>query len=190
MTDTPNPTAHIAPACSHQEQRWVWRDQDRRAAEAYPMSDTIYILGFRDPEEWQARHVFTDKALADATYETLDGDGGEYWLAEYQVSDRAPTVVDTYSRSWWVDRGESSTQTTSYLVADLPGWAPEALKSGKLGGYATDVWYSDPPNGSPLFDAPNTIFTPHIGASTSENMGRIAIIVERVIEDYLARAKA
>jgi D-3-phosphoglycerate dehydrogenase len=63
----------------------------------------------------------------------------------------------------------------------------EALKSGKLGGYATDVWYSDPPNGSPLFDAPNTIFMPHIGASTSENMGRIAVIAERVIEDYLAR---
>jgi D-3-phosphoglycerate dehydrogenase len=62
-----------------------------------------------------------------------------------------------------------------------------ALKSGKLGGYATDVWYSDPPESTPLMDAPNTIFTPHIGASTKENMGRIAIIVERVIEDHLAR---
>jgi D-3-phosphoglycerate dehydrogenase len=62
-----------------------------------------------------------------------------------------------------------------------------ALRSGKLGGYATDVWYSDPPEGSPLIDAPNTIFTPHIGASTSENMERIAVIAERVIEDYLAR---
>ncbi|MHC4128689.1 MAG: NAD(P)-dependent oxidoreductase [Planctomycetota bacterium] len=63
----------------------------------------------------------------------------------------------------------------------------EALKSGKLGGYATDVWYSDPPQDSPLLAAPNTIFMPHIGASTGENMGRIAIIAERVIEDYLAR---
>lgn len=62
----------------------------------------------------------------------------------------------------------------------------EALRSGKLGGYATDVWCSDPPEGSPLLEAPNTIFMPHIGASTKENMGRIAIIVERVIEDYLA----
>jgi D-3-phosphoglycerate dehydrogenase len=62
----------------------------------------------------------------------------------------------------------------------------EALKRGKLGGYATDVWYSDPPEGSPLFEAPNTIFTPHIGSSTKENMGRIAIIAGRVIEDYLA----
>jgi D-3-phosphoglycerate dehydrogenase len=62
----------------------------------------------------------------------------------------------------------------------------DALKSGKLAGFATDVWYSDPPNGSPLFDAPNTIFTPHIGASSKENMGRIGIIIERLIKDYQA----
>lgn len=61
----------------------------------------------------------------------------------------------------------------------------EALKSGKLGGYATDVWYSDPPENSPLFDAPNTLFLPHIGASTKENMGRIGLIVERLIADYV-----
>lgn len=60
----------------------------------------------------------------------------------------------------------------------------EALKSGKLRGFATDVWYSDPPENSPLFDAPNTIFTPHIGASTKENMIRIGIIVERLIGEY------
>ncbi|MHC4992504.1 MAG: NAD(P)-dependent oxidoreductase [Planctomycetota bacterium] len=65
-----------------------------------------------------------------------------------------------------------------------------ALKSGKLGGYATDVFNSDPPEKSPLFDAPNTIFTPHIGASSVENMDRIAFIVERVIKDYLAGKEA
>ena len=36
-------------------------------------------------------------------------------------------------------------------------------------------------------DAPNTVFTPHIGASSKENMGRIAIIVERLIEGYVAK---
>jgi D-3-phosphoglycerate dehydrogenase len=65
----------------------------------------------------------------------------------------------------------------------------EALKSGKLGGYATDVWYSDPPGESALFDGPNTVFMPHVGASTPENMGRIAVIIEREIEKYLAGKK-
>ncbi|MCP3982087.1 MAG: hydroxyacid dehydrogenase [bacterium] len=62
----------------------------------------------------------------------------------------------------------------------------EALNSGKLAGYATDVWNSDPPEPSPLFEAPNTVFTPHIGASTQENMSRIGTIIERLLEDYQA----
>jgi D-3-phosphoglycerate dehydrogenase len=63
----------------------------------------------------------------------------------------------------------------------------DALRSGKLGGYATDVWYSDPPVDSPLMDAPNTLFLPHLGASSRENMGRIAIIVDRIIGEYVAK---
>jgi D-3-phosphoglycerate dehydrogenase len=62
----------------------------------------------------------------------------------------------------------------------------DALKSGKLAGYATDVWYSDPPESSPLIAAPNTLLTPHIGASSRENMGRIGLIIERIIGDYVA----
>jgi len=59
----------------------------------------------------------------------------------------------------------------------------EALKSGKLAGYATDVWYSDPPENSPLIGTPNTLFAPHIGASTKENMLRIGEIVESLIRE-------
>ena len=63
----------------------------------------------------------------------------------------------------------------------------DALKTGKLGGYATDVWYSDPPVDSPLMDAPNTLFLPHLGASSKENMGRIAIIVDRIIGEHVSK---
>jgi len=57
----------------------------------------------------------------------------------------------------------------------------EALKKGKIGGYGNDVWYSDPPGSSPLIGAPNTILTPHIGASSNENLLRISdIIVEKI----------
>jgi len=61
----------------------------------------------------------------------------------------------------------------------------EALKSGKLAGFATDVWASDPPKDSPLFDAPHTLFTPHIGASTKENMIRIGIIADQLVDEYV-----
>jgi len=60
-----------------------------------------------------------------------------------------------------------------------------ALESGKVRAYATDVWYSDPPDEScPLYDAPNAIMTPHLGASSGENMLRIGDVVVRILEDF------
>ncbi len=63
----------------------------------------------------------------------------------------------------------------------------QALKSGKLAGFATDVWFSDPPENSPLFGAPNCIFCPHVGASTTENMLRIGVIIDRLIGEYVEK---
>ncbi len=60
----------------------------------------------------------------------------------------------------------------------------DALKSGQLGGYATDVWSSDPPKDTPLIGAPNTILTPHFGAETAENMDRIGEVIDRILEDW------
>jgi D-3-phosphoglycerate dehydrogenase len=56
-----------------------------------------------------------------------------------------------------------------------------ALKAGALGGYATDVYDKEPPEGSPLLSAPRVILTPHLGASTEENLLRLGdCIVERM----------
>lgn len=61
-----------------------------------------------------------------------------------------------------------------------------ALTSGKVRAYATDVWYSDPPDPScPLYEAPNVIMTPHLGASSKENMLRIGDIIVRILEDFV-----
>jgi len=62
----------------------------------------------------------------------------------------------------------------------------EALKSGKIRSYATDVWYSDPPPADcPVIDAPNVQMTPHIGASTKENMLRIGDCVVKIIKEFM-----
>jgi len=62
----------------------------------------------------------------------------------------------------------------------------EALKSGKVRAYATDVWLSDPPDPTcPLYDAPNVVMTPHLGASSGENMLRIGDVVVRILEDFV-----
>jgi D-3-phosphoglycerate dehydrogenase len=63
-----------------------------------------------------------------------------------------------------------------------------ALESGKLRGYATDVWYSDPPDPScPLLKAPNVVMTPHIGASSKENLLRIGDVIVEILEEFTAR---
>jgi D-3-phosphoglycerate dehydrogenase len=64
----------------------------------------------------------------------------------------------------------------------------EALRTGKLRGYATDVFYGDPPPPeSPILKAPNTIITPHVGAETKENLLRIGIVVERIISEFVGK---
>jgi phosphoglycerate dehydrogenase-like enzyme len=56
-----------------------------------------------------------------------------------------------------------------------------ALKDGRIGGYAADVYDKEPPEGSALISAPNTVLTPHLGASTGENLVRLGdCIVERM----------
>lgn len=61
----------------------------------------------------------------------------------------------------------------------------EALKSGKIKMYANDVWYSDPPPPeSPLLSAPNVQMTPHLGASSKENLLRIGDIIVDILENF------
>ncbi len=61
----------------------------------------------------------------------------------------------------------------------------EALESGKVRAYATDVWYSDPPDpSSPLLRASNVLMTPHIGASSKENLLRIGDIIVDIISGF------
>jgi D-3-phosphoglycerate dehydrogenase len=43
-----------------------------------------------------------------------------------------------------------------------------ALKNGKIAGAALDVYESEPPEKSPLFELDNVVLTPHIGANTKE----------------------
>jgi D-3-phosphoglycerate dehydrogenase len=61
----------------------------------------------------------------------------------------------------------------------------DALKAGRIAGAAFDVFDAEPPTGSPLFDAPNTLLTPHLGASTAEAQVAVAIEVAEQILDVL-----
>jgi len=61
----------------------------------------------------------------------------------------------------------------------------EALKSGKVRAYGTDVWFSDPPPADcPLLTAPNVFMAPHIGGSSKENLLRIGDTVMEILSKF------
>lgn len=64
-----------------------------------------------------------------------------------------------------------------------------ALSEGQIGGAGIDVFAAEPPVGSPLLTAPNTLLTPHLGASTAEAQVAVAVeMAERMIGALAARS--
>jgi D-3-phosphoglycerate dehydrogenase len=61
----------------------------------------------------------------------------------------------------------------------------DALASGKVAGAALDVFETEPPGESPLFQYDNVICTPHLGASTAEAQTNVAVAVADQIIRYL-----
>ncbi len=60
-----------------------------------------------------------------------------------------------------------------------------ALRSGRVAGAGIDVYTAEPPTGNPLLDAPNTVLTPHLGASTEEAQVAVAEEVAEQVLDVL-----
>jgi len=63
----------------------------------------------------------------------------------------------------------------------------EAVKSGKVGGAALDVFENEPPFDSPVLGLENIIVTPHLGASTEEAQINVARDIALQVLDFLKK---
>jgi D-3-phosphoglycerate dehydrogenase / 2-oxoglutarate reductase len=57
----------------------------------------------------------------------------------------------------------------------------EAVREGRVGGAGIDVFVKEPTTSSPLFELPNVVVTPHLGASTAEAQDRAGTDVARSV---------
>ncbi|MBC6436657.1 MAG: phosphoglycerate dehydrogenase [Rhodobacteraceae bacterium] len=60
-----------------------------------------------------------------------------------------------------------------------------ALNTGRVAGAACDVFAVEPATESPLFNLPNAVVTPHLGAATTEAQENVALQVAEQMSDYL-----
>ena len=65
----------------------------------------------------------------------------------------------------------------------------QALREGRIGGAAVDVFDAEPPlsEDEPLLYAPRTVLAPHVGFATKEALYRRALIVTDNVRKWLAR---
>ena len=61
----------------------------------------------------------------------------------------------------------------------------ELLNSGHVAGAAFDVFSEEPATENPLFNLPNVVCTPHLGAATTEAQENVALQVAEQMANYL-----
>ncbi len=61
----------------------------------------------------------------------------------------------------------------------------DLIKSGHVGGAGFDVFTEEPATENPLFNLPNVVCTPHLGAATTEAQENVALQVAEQMSDYL-----
>jgi D-3-phosphoglycerate dehydrogenase len=124
-----------------------------------------------------AKRVSLDELLASADVITLHIDGRDgnrnYFNAEKFKAMKDGACLLNLSRGY---------------VVDLEALA-EAVRIGKVGGAAIDVFPQEPENSQPFVSVlqglPNVILTPHVGGSTEEAQENIGSFVSSRLVDYV-----
>jgi len=117
--------------------------------------------------------VGLDEMLAKADFITL----------HVPLTDKTRNIIDAAAISKMKDGVRIINCARGGLVVEKD--LVDALGSGKVAGAAFDVFESEPATQNPMFNLPNVVVTPHLGASTNEAQENVAIQVAEQMSDYL-----
>jgi len=143
-----------------------------KRAQAFGMKVVAYRRTGK-PSEFAEVMPSLARAVADADYVSL----------HTPLTDLTRGMIDAKLISGMKDQAVliNTGRGAAVVEADVAS----SLQSGKLRAYATDVWPSDPPpNDCPILKAPNVIMSPHLGASTRENLLRIGEEAYGIVQQF------
>ena len=107
------------------------------------------------------------------------------------VSVHSPLYKDT--RAMFDEKLIASMRRGSYIVntaraeETVPEAIAAALRSGRLAGYAGDVWFPQPPPADhPWRTMPNNAMTPHVSGTTLSAQARYAAGTREILESFFA----
>ncbi|RST85072.1 phosphoglycerate dehydrogenase [Aquibium carbonis] len=141
----------------------------------------MHVVGF-DPflSESRASELGIEKVELDELFARAD-----FITLHTPLTDKTRNIINAASIAKMKDGVRIINCARGGLIveADLV----EALKSGKVAGAGIDVFEVEPATENALFDMPNVVCTPHLGASTSEAQENVALQVAEQMSDYLIK---
>ena len=141
----------------------------------------MHVVGF-DPflSESRASELGIEKVELDELFARAD-----FITLHTPLTDKTRNIINAASIARMKDGVRIINCARGGLIveADLV----EALKSGKVAGAGIDVFEVEPATENALFDMPNVVCTPHLGASTSEAQENVALQVAEQMADYLIK---
>lgn len=191
---------HI-PQANQSTKSGAWERKAFEGTELY--KKTLGILGFgrigqevaKRAKAFHMRVVACDRHIDPELIDALEIESGtmdtlcteaDYISLHLPLNDTTCNIIntDTLAR---MKKGVSLINTARGCLINETALA-EAVKSGHVAGAAFDVFEKEPPpKDNPLFNLPQVICVPHLGASTAEGQLRAGSEVSRIVREFVAK---
>ncbi len=186
------------PAADHSVRSGKWERSKFMGAEL--ANKTLGIIGFGNigrivaarAKAFNMKIIASDPFVTDEAFEkegvtSSDIDGlvkaSDYITLHCPVNDKTRHIINAERINMMKPSARLINAARGGLVDEEALY--EALKSKKIAGAALDVFITEPPGNSPLFELYNIVFTPHLGASTGEAQTAAGTELARQITIYL-----